>query len=75
MGKVRGNFKIQWVRMGRADHRTVYRASRGLRFSDLFDAGALFLHTMFHADVAAGQGAQNLACLTTAQPGTLKLQK
>ena len=39
VGKVRGNFKITWVKMGRGDHKSLYKASRGLKFSDLFDAG------------------------------------
>ena len=39
VGKVRGNFKITWVKMGRGDHKSLYKASRGLKFSDIFDAG------------------------------------
>jgi hypothetical protein len=40
IGKVRGNFKITWIKMGRGNHKMLYKASRGLKFSDLFDAGA-----------------------------------
>jgi secreted PhoX family phosphatase len=37
VGKVLGNFKITWVKMGRGNHKSLYKASRGLKFSDLFD--------------------------------------
>jgi hypothetical protein len=39
IGKVRGNFKVTWVKLGRSNHKALFKASRGLKFADLFDAG------------------------------------
>jgi secreted PhoX family phosphatase len=37
VGQVRGNFKVTWIKMGRATHAEVY-AARNLRFSQLFES-------------------------------------